>query len=390
MEWGLIADDLTGGLDTGVAFVGRGVTQLRLPGAPDPKAPPATLILDTESRALSARDAAACAAAAAAKLRAGRAARVYKKIDSTLRGPWAAELEAVRQALAVPTVLIAPAFPALGRGTRGGRVYVGGVPLEATPLQTSSRLLDHLAPLNVAVTPLHVTDLRAGETALASRLAAEREAGTAYVVADAERDDDLAILARAAARAGVDRLSCGSGGMAAAWATLDGAPVSPRCEPLPRPCLVVAASRHPVTHRQVSRLATEGRPAVFWWSAAGSEQEAARLVTDLGVALRAGRTGLIATEATSGPAMPEVVARIALALAAGLEQSRPGSLLLTGGETAYRVLSAAGAEGVRLEGLCRPGIPRGVIEGGAWDGVALVTKAGGFGDEEALVRLVGA
>ena len=45
----------------------------------------------------------------------------YKKIDSTLRGPWAAELACIMQTGAFSTCIFAPAFPQQGRITRLGR-----------------------------------------------------------------------------------------------------------------------------------------------------------------------------------------------------------------------------------------------------------------------------
>jgi uncharacterized protein YgbK (DUF1537 family) len=34
-----------------------------------------------------------------------------------------------------------------------------------------------------------------------------------------------------------------------------------------------------------------------------------------------------------------------------------------------------------------PGIPCGVIRGGAFDGISAVTKSGGFGDADALIQV---
>jgi D-threonate/D-erythronate kinase len=34
-----------------------------------------------------------------------------------------------------------------------------------------------------------------------------------------------------------------------------------------------------------------------------------------------------------------------------------------------------------------PGIPRGILRGGMFDGLPVATKSGGFGDADALIRI---
>jgi uncharacterized protein YgbK (DUF1537 family) len=64
----------------------------------------------------------------------------------------------------------------------------------------------------------------------------------------------------------------------------------------------------------------------------------------------------------------------------------PAALILTGGDTAAFVLRALGAQAIRLAGEVAPGIPWGIVEGGPADGCGVVTKSGGFGERDALVR----
>ena len=64
------------------------------------------------------------------------------------------------------------------------------------------------------------------------------------------------------------------------------------------------------------------------------------------------------------------------------------ALILTGGDTALGVLQLLDYEGIELEGELLEGIVRGNLRGGPWDGLTIVTKAGAFGKEDALVRIV--
>ncbi len=63
-------------------------------------------------------------------------------------------------------------------------------------------------------------------------------------------------------------------------------------------------------------------------------------------------------------------------------------LVLTGGDTARRVCRILGARAIRLACELMPGIPLGYLIGGAADGAAVITKAGGFGDSSALVHVM--
>jgi uncharacterized protein YgbK (DUF1537 family) len=79
--------------------------------------------------------------------------------------------------------------------------------------------------------------------------------------------------------------------------------------------------------------------------------------------------------------------RLADAARGRIDRERPGAVLLTGGETAIAVLHALDAGGLRLTGQLEPGLALGALAGGPFDGLTVVTKAGGFGDADALVRV---
>ena len=116
----ILADDLTGAADCGLAFLRAGLpVTVGLGAAPGPVA-----AIDLDTRRMSADD-----AAAAVREAAGRAeGLVYKKLDSTLRGHVAAEIRAALEATGLARAVIAPAFPAQGRTVRGGQVFVDGEP----------------------------------------------------------------------------------------------------------------------------------------------------------------------------------------------------------------------------------------------------------------------
>jgi uncharacterized protein YgbK (DUF1537 family) len=369
---GIQADDLTGACDTGAAFAARGLdTVVLFPGAPGPPAAPDVLILDTESRALDPGRAGARAREAAARLAAGGAALLYKKVDSTLRGAVGAEVAGARAGAARPLVLLAPAFPAQARTVQDGVLRVAGRPADETPIgadptfpATGASVLalgGAGGPHPVAALPL--STLRRGVAAVRARLARALDTGGGLLVADAETDADLEAVAAAAG--GLPALLAGSAGLARVLAR--GLPARPAPSPvLRRPLLVVAGSAHPATRAQLDRLA--GRPgaevlAAPPGGAAGTPAARRRVAADLADRARQ-------RWERPGPAGP------------------PRTLVLTGGETALAVARALGASGLRLAGEAEPGIAVGALLDGPRAGLAVVTKAGGFGDPDALVRLL--
>jgi len=64
-----------------------------------------------------------------------------------------------------------------------------------------------------------------------------------------------------------------------------------------------------------------------------------------------------------------------------------GCLFMTGGETAAQLCRALGIETLLLTHELAPGVPAGIAEGGAFDGVPVVLKSGGFGSPDLLHRI---
>lgn len=70
-----------------------------------------------------------------------------------------------------------------------------------------------------------------------------------------------------------------------------------------------------------------------------------------------------------------------------LKYSKPGFLFATGGNTADAVLTALKGSGIRINGEVVTGMVAGRLFGGPMDGLAVITKAGAFGKEDALIVL---
>jgi len=330
-------------------------------------------VYDTDSRTLPAGQAATRVGTLGIALRRAGARLVYKKIDSTLRGNVGAESAALLVALGRRLAVVAPAFPSNGRTTRGGVQLVDGVP---SHLGVAGRDPAH---------PMHhptVAAALAAQSALPVRIARPGDAleGDGFVVVDAETDAELATIAARVVEQGEAVLPVGSAGLAAQLAVAWAHGAGPRARPTlsreeRRPggtgVLVVCGSANPRSTAQVAALALD--PSAV-------EMAAVRLVAD--------DVALLTSAGWTGATSAEVAARLGAMASAIGERARPGGLVLTGGDTARAVLVALDAHGIELADEVLPGMPAGQIIGGRLDGVAVITKAGGFGPPDALMTAV--
>lgn len=382
----IISDDLTGAADSGVQLVRAGYrTAVVFRGCPVPGDDLDAVALDADSRPLPPGFAAKRVAEVAHAVRDARV--VYKKMDSTLRGPVAAELAAALEATGRETAVVAPAFPAAGRTTAGGVQMVRGTPVHETEFAedpktpvTEGHLPTLLAETIPEVGALSVEDVAAP----AKVVRALRE--FRCVVVDAERDEDLRDLVRAVPDPSAI-LWAGSAGLAGALgAVYPGRHAADK--PLPRPpargVLVVVGSLSGVVRGQLRRLEDErghaaipvpaGEPGVF-----ENVARQARAAT--------AATGCAALCSERGRGSSEgVVEALAEAVELLSEEGLFEALVLTGGDTAVGVARRLGAGGIRLEGEIEPGVPVGALIGPR--PYRVVTKAGGFGEPGTLVRVL--
>ncbi|MGN6661404.1 MAG: D-threonate kinase [Achromobacter mucicolens] len=389
----IVADDLTGSGDTAVQFVRAGwCTHLSIGGADEALAGPAhddveVLAVTTNSRALSAADAADVIGRNVRQLREAGVSRLYKKVDSTLRGAFKAEIDAARDAWRDDAIaVVCPAFPATGRTVEQGILYVNGKPVTETSAAT-----DPVTPVTESHIPTllgsaHVAPL-ADDTpeTLAARIA---QAG-ATVVVDAATDDDLERLARAVGLLGERALPVGAGGLAVplarVWAGADQT----------ASVVVVVTSQHSAARGQAAALQAAGadtwRPSLEQLADDAQWQAWSQplLQAHAQAPLEAGTILLLAPEGQrAGLDSDKVADRLGSLAAQLIAASRAAGVVATGGDGARSVLLALQANGIALVDEVMGGVPLGTLTGGTAAGLPVVTKAGGFGTEDVLVRAV--
>ena len=346
---GIVADDLTSAADGGGPFVEAGLTCTvgcagRVPKTGEVRA------VDTRSRSLDESEAASATRRAVGQLDAAEV--LLKTVDSTLRGHVRAEIAAAEAATRRLRVCLAPAFPGAGRTTREGIQEVHGRALLETSYAADAvhpARSERLAELVEGLGRARLVHARDGWPEVG---------GERVLLVDVEQQEELDAFV-AEARDADDWLWVGSPGLALAWGRRL-AQVSPRApSPGARPArrvLTAVGSLNRVSRRQLAVVtsASEGRE-------------------DLTV---------LATpdEVQGDPAQAiEALARDVAALT-----DPPGfdGLVATGGATMEALLEALGVGAFDLAGELEPGFPHGVTP----SGLRLALKAGGFGDEDALLR----
>jgi uncharacterized protein YgbK (DUF1537 family) len=410
--WLIIADDLTGAADCAIAFAKCGLESVVAWEKHRDAGGVQVLSVDAATRRLPPAQAAKLQVEVlAAHYRPGL--RLYKKIDSTVRGQPAAELAGLlayapaqfegRPRLAI----VAPAFPGTGRVTVNGSIVVQGVPLEQTPLwardhtYASANLVEILgsAGLSAEVLPLDVTGhdpkhIGHDPEKVLARLVSARWRGLAAVVCDAKTEADLAAVATGSLPMADEVIWVGSAGLAAALATVETGSAQPaQTPPLlsgQKNVLIVVGTLAEASRLQAKTLVGTGLvrhlvispDALFAGPCSPAWQKASQ---ELARHFAAHQDVLLELEQAANPDLSRG-AVLSERLAAFVESagSSFAGLIATGGDTVYALLSKLGVHSIRLHDEVEPGVPLGITIGAV--SIPVVTKAGAFGDAHSLRR----
>jgi uncharacterized protein YgbK (DUF1537 family) len=441
----VVADDLTGANDAAVQFAKTGlktVTLLEPWGFEDPSSmvqSARVLAVSTESRNIDPQVAQEAVRSVFSRVfRLFPAKTVFKKIDSTLRGNIEVELMALSDALeadASTPVIFSPAYPSNGRTVNGGYVLVDGVPLcltfaaqDALAPARSSQVAAIFAKWRDRVGNIHFSVLEKGEESVRREIRRLMASGKSVIVSDALTDEDLLLLVRSVRSLGLSPIWAGSAGLAWALAqTVSGftsasskdLPASceparpssggpqPSCgsqpsggpqsvggpQPLRRRTLVLFGSLNPVSAAQVEYAKRASACRVI---EAPHNLDPAATCEDIELMTSGGQVaGDLAVVSFNVPGQgspDEMAKRVKAYFASVAERVMRGksfkSLVLSGGDVGRAVLSRLGITCMTVEKEVLPGIAFGRACDGEFAGTGIVTKAGGFGDADALLRIL--
>lgn len=357
----ILADDLTGALDTAGPLAGRyGVMPVRWrPPFVGPR-----LVIDSETRSLAPRRAAVAVAHAAARL-SGRALG-FKKIDSLLRGNTLLEIATCVRRGCFKTVVIAPAFPEQGRITRAG------IQFYRDPANGGWR--------QTGVGSIHRALAARG---IRARIVPRRclPRGSGIFICDAETPSDLDRIASLRSQLEGPILWIGSAGLSRALARFP----RPLVPPSTSSILVVVGSNHPVAVGQGDVLAGSMPEVIARISHDHAIDTALRHVARQIVARQPGAILFSlppVSDAAAAAIMNRTFARIPDLV------PRPDILLVVGGDTLVRLADALGASQLDVHGEIAPGLPLSRLADGAWRGTYVISKSGAFGGPSLLLEIV--
>ncbi|ACI58488.1 type III effector Hrp-dependent outers (plasmid) [Rhizobium leguminosarum bv. trifolii WSM2304] len=411
---GSIADDYTGASDLANTLTKNGLRTVQTVGIPDPSlALPDVdaVVVSLKIRSVPASDAVTAATSAERWLRQRGASHVLYKICSTFDSTDAGNIGPVTKALSDAAgggiVLVTPAFPETGRTVYLGHLFVGGQPLNESPLKDHPLNPMHDANLvrvltrqsHGAVELIDLTAIAAGPGVVKARLEALSAAGVTAAVADAIFERDLETLgevaletpvstgasglglglARALVRSG--RISSGGAAPTDAIRPVGGlsAIVAGSCSKATLRQLEVAERSMPVLRLDPERLLAgpdEITAAISWAGdriAAGPVVIAASAAPETVARLQS----LYGREA-SGQAIETATSIIAAELVArGVQR-----LVVAGGETSGAAVDRLAIPAFLIGPEIAAGVPVLRTVGNAQGDMLLALKSGNFGGED--------
>ncbi len=386
-------------MDTGVGLAQAGLSAV-ITFSGLAKVTSDAVVATTDSRAISAREAYRRVKSVAERF---HDYYIYKKIDSTLRGNVATELQALLDVTRALHAVVCPAFPAIKRTVVNGQLMVDG-----TPVHKTSFSRDPVSPVNrsdivellrtgsgISAGSLGLRDVERGPEHLAGRI--HRSEHRAIVI-DATEDRHLRCIADALALSNERLLPCGSGGLGAqiplAFGYSDrGHSLLPA---LTGPTLLAVGSRNDVSARQLQRVMETIRPPFVkvepreFRTRAGRSPRANQLAAEIVDLLAKHRVVVVSSSLsdyspqlrhTMAPILGAIVLRV-------LATATLTGLFLSGGDVARTVCGDDGIQGLRILGDLQPGVIVGEAVGSRYRDLRVVTKAGGFGNEEAMVQAI--
>ena len=397
----IIADDLTGANDTGVQYKKNGYsTTVKIMNDNDVSSSmfktSDVVVINTDTRPLSKKDAYDCVFKLAEKLNSvNNLEYIYKKVDSLMRGNPAPELEAILDSTDAEIAIVASAFP------DNGRIVTDGTLLMPDNKHVDITNIFNTETKRKAVN-VRLINVREGAESLKQYMEGQMENGADIFVFDTVSNEDLATISDAAMLIGKKKIFCGSAGLAKQLGRKKKAE-----QKYDGTVFIVVGSRNAATAHQV-RMATETfkLPVVLvnseeiidgrYEKAVSESVEKAKeyylngnkvviiaidsLFEEYTVVLRA-----TATENAKSLKVAESLGDIVKRL---YEHIKPVSFVATGGDTAFQICNFLGSDGMELVDEIVPGVPIGILREGMADGSSMVTKSGGFGDEDTLVKVI--
>ncbi len=421
----IIADDFTGSNDTGLQFSKAGAKTGVVFGLSNLNKALKELdvvVADTESRFDSKETAFEKVYQICRTLTQKGVPLIYKKLDSTMRGNIGAEIDGAIEGAKAAAALVAAAYPSMGRTTRDGICYVDGIPVAQTEIAKDPKTpisSSHISQIisrqsKRKVTLISLQDVRAGSDQICKKIKSLLKDGSQIIVADAVTDNDLAFIGAALGQLDEKIVPAGSAGLAEQMAEQVAEQMA---EPLTiideqefKPIVIVVGSVSKVTRDQVAYALKKNRVEVIDVKVQAiltgrQEEEKQRIIQEL--SKLCSQKSDIVIRSTRSPEDVEKTRRlgdekgldtfgtsehIARFLGALTKEIcsivKLKGLVLTGGDTAIKVVEIMKISGTIIKDQVLPGVACGYFLSDEFGDIPVVTKAGAFGEKEAIVKII--
>lgn len=406
----IIADDLTGATDTGVQFSKFGISTAVVFNYLTIK----DLTFDFDIVSINAGTRNVDKKAAYSRIRdIIRTLRemnfnlFYKKIDSTLRGQPDVEIEAMLDELGFDLAFIVPSFPANGRKVENGYLYIEKNPEKS---QNNFHAIGFVPDIfknqiNRQVSLIELEDVRKGVSNIKQKIDELRKLKNQLFIIDAVTNDDLMNIAFAVKDYAPRAVIAGSAGLASCIPLTWKIVKEYQQFPVGKPILFLAGTRNMVTAEQIKTLTAFRSVKVVEMNSeeiikGKNHEELNRVTNETKKALHEGKIVVVAIDSLiksqkeiynqeiSSENAKKVAKSFGIVAKRIVSDNLICALVVTGGDVAINVFNAMEAKGIILENEILPGIPVGRLIGGEFDGLHVVTKAGGFGDKDSFINIV--
>ena len=410
----IIADDYTGATDAAIHFAVAGLPTSVLLGQEELNKQNlfeiSVAALNSESRNLSADEAAAKVTGLFGLCRQAGINKFYKKIDSALRGNVGAELEAALSACGYAGALLCPAIPRMHRICKNGMVFVNDQPLAESEVGGdcfSPPLFSEIDKIIARQTSLPSANLllptlRSGEKQADNFISQALKSGKKLIIADAETEDDLQSLARLIEK-NPGLLAAGAGDLAKALAKEKICASNNLAEIMPKPAttisgriniLAVIGSLTSTVREQVAAAEAGGLYHAlqltddFYKCGSNIAEDGNKLQRESdrqqNKHLILATCGLHIQDKNNAKAVAAALAGISETL---IRQNNINVVFATGGETAFALAKKLGMGKIDLEREIMPGVVQGKYIDNSGKLIWFISKAGSFGDNDLLAKL---
>lgn len=411
---GAVADDITGATDLCLMLAREGLRTVQIIGLPVEGALPDAdaVVIALKSRSIAAAQAVETSVAAARLLLAGGAEQLLFKycstFDSTDSGNIGPVAEALLELTGSTLTIACPSFPAAGRTTYRGHLFVGDALLSDSPLKDHPlnpmhdsnlvRVLGRQTGLPVGL--VTIDTIAQGEAAVRAAFAAQAAAGKRILIVDTLQDADLRIIG--AACSDMPLVTGGSGialGLAANFVRAGKVAPRPTQARMTAPrgrAVILAGSCSEATRGQIAAAQAAGLPTLgLRVDALVSGEQSAASLAAWAMAQPQDSIPLIYSSAppdmlqdiqarlgqhASGMLVETTLAKVAhLLQGAGFSR-----YLIAGGETSGAVVAALGVTTLEIGPEIAPGVPWTRSISGP--DLVLALKSGNFGAEDFFLK----